>query len=118
MPSWPGGLPQRPIYGGFTEVRQRNLAMFAPEVGPPKARRRSTAVGVPTSATFEMTDAQLATFKTFFETTLVDGSLPFTWTHPVDGASYSWMFDVQEAPQISAQNVDLHNVSCKLMRLP
>lgn len=117
-PTWPATIPQTPIYGGFTEQRQPNNAGFAPEVGPPKSRRRSTAVGVPTSATFEMTTAQVATFDTFFETTLADGSLSFTWAHPLTGVSYTWMFAPGEAPGKSAENVDLNRITCKLIRMP
>lgn len=118
--SWPGGLPQKPVYGGFTEQRQRNVVAFQPEAGPPKARRRSTAVAVPATARFEMTDAQVVTFNTLFETTLVDGTLPFTWAHPRTNVSYTWMFSpgVQDAPVIESNNVDLNVVTCKLIRLP
>jgi len=115
---WPSTIPQGPIYGGFTEVRQRNLASFQPDVGPPNARRRSTAVGVNTACVFQFSDSDLATFNTFFETTLVDGSLPFTWLHPITGVSYTWIFAVDEAPQIEILDFNQHQVSCSLIRLP
>ena len=116
--AWPSTIPQGPIYGGFTEVRQRNVASFSPDVGPPKMRRRSTAVGVNTQATFQFSDTDLATFNTFFETTLVDGTLPFTWTHPVTAVSYTWMFAPDQAPQIEILDFNQHQVTCKLVRLP
>lgn len=103
---------------GFRERRQRNVVGFAPETGIPKMRRRSTAVCVETQAKFELDDADLATFKTFYETTLKDGTLPFTWTHPVDGQSYTWMFSADAAPEIEATTYGFHTVTCEMLRLP
>jgi hypothetical protein len=115
---WPDTIPQSPIYGGFTEQRQRNVTSFSPDVGSPKIRRRSTAVCVPCVAVFEFSDSQLDIFNTFYEDTLFDGTLPFTWRHPRMQTFYSWMFSVEEAPQIEATGSNLNRVSCKLIRLP
>ena len=115
---FPSTIPQSPIYGGFTEQRQRNVTSFAPEVGSPKIRRRSTAVCVPCIAIFEFSDAQLAVFNTFYETTLLDGTLPFTWVHPRTADTFIWMFSVEEAPQTEATGSNLNRVTCKIIRLP
>ena len=115
--SWPGSLPQKPLLG-FTEQRQRNLAMFSPDVGPPKMRRRSTAVPVNSSITLKLTDTQLATFDLFFEVTLADGTLPFTWPHPRTGINYSWIFSPQDAPQKQALTKNVTQVTFKLLQLP
>lgn len=117
MPAFPATLPG-PVWGSFSEQRQRNILAFAPDVGPPKMRRRSSAVAVPASAAFLLTDAQLATFDTFFETTLKDGTLSFTWNHPHTGVSYSWIFAPDEAPTRDYSAPGVTRVSCKLMRLP
>ena len=39
-----------------------------------------------------MTTAQVATFDTFFVTTLTDGTISFTWTHPRTGAGATLRF--------------------------
>jgi hypothetical protein len=117
--AWPSTLPAAPVFGGFTEQRQTNVAAFNPDVGPPKYRRRSTAVGVPTSAIFWMTPTQVADFDTFFETTLVDGTLPFTWDHPLSGTNYTWMFDQSKgAPKKDYTNYGYSTITCELIRLP
>lgn len=115
--AWPGTLPAAPKYG-FAEKRQTNIAFFAPDVGPPKMRRRSTAVCVVCTANFEMTDAQLVDFNTFFETTLADGTLPYTWNHPRTGVSYTWAFSPSEAPTVTAITYRFNQVDCSILRLP
>jgi hypothetical protein len=117
MTTWPSTLPQCPIMN-FSEQRQRNVVAFEPDVGPPKMRRRSTAVAVLTSMTFRMSTTQLAAFNTFYETTLSDGVLPFDWAHPVTKVTYSWMFDAKNAPTIERVGPTSHRVSFNLLRLP
>ena len=118
MPTWPAGLPQCPILNGFSEQRQRNVVAFEPEVGPPKMRRRSTAVGVLTSIAYRMTVAHVSTFNTFYEDTLEDGSLPFEWDHPITGTTYDWMFDANEAPRFDRLTPYTFRVTFNLIRLP
>jgi hypothetical protein len=115
--AWPGTIPQKPLVG-FAEQRQRNVASFNPDVGEPKVRRRSTAVTINCNAQFIMTDLQLVDFITFFETTLSDGTLPFTWAHPRTGVTYTWMFGVEDSPTIEATTYNINTVSCRLIRLP
>lgn len=114
--SWPDTLPQSPDNGGWNETLQQNVAAFQPEVGPPKYRRRSTASGALAQATFTMTAAQAATFMDFFTDTLADGSLPYSWSHPITGTAYIWMFEAP--PSVSAQQYDEHSVSMQIRRLP
>jgi len=52
------------------------------DAGPAKVRRRFTAGVTPVAGTMIMTAAQLATFETFFNTTLLGGTLRFSWTKP------------------------------------
>ncbi len=115
--TWPSTTAQAPIFG-MREQRQRNVVAFKPDSGNPKIRRRSTAVCVDTLATFRMDDTELAAFKTFYETTLFDGTLPFDWAHPVTGVTYTWMFSPDDAPEIEATEYGLHTVTCRLLRLP
>jgi hypothetical protein len=115
---WPATLPQCPILNGFSEQRQRNLAAFQPDVGPPKARRRSTAASVRTNVAFRMTNTQILAFNTFFETTLADGSLPFDWLHPVTKVNYTWMFDTGDAPVLDRMTPKTYRVTFNLLRLP
>lgn len=115
---WPAGLPQCPILNGFQETPQPNTVAFNPETGTPKVRRRSTAKGWLTDMVYRMSNAQLLTFKSFYETTLEDGSLPFTQNHPVTKVNYSWMFNPDSQPQIQRTAPGFSTVSFQLVRLP
>ncbi len=114
--AWPTDLPQCPILNGWDETPQPNVATFAPEVGPPKMKRRSTAKTWLSNVVYRMTSAQLVSFKTFYETTLEDGTLPFTWNHPVNKTNFNWYFDDQ--PKITRVTPATHSVQFKLQRLP
>lgn len=116
MPAWPVGLPQTPEYQAWSEKPQRNVATFQPEVGPPKQRRRSTANGAIAQAVFLMTDAQIAIFDTFYEDTLADGTIPFTWDHPVTGIEYTWSFE--DVPEKNAIQFNWNRVMATLRRHP
>jgi hypothetical protein len=94
------------------------VSSFTPEVGPPKARRRSTAKGWVTDMTYRMTNTQLVTFLTFYETTLEDGSLPFTQLHPRTLVNYSWMFNPGDEPRITRTAPKTSTVQIRLLRLP
>jgi hypothetical protein len=115
---WPPTLPQCPILNGLGEQRQRHIMAFAPEVGPPKMKRRSTAVEVLTNLAFRMTNAQVLTFYTFYETTLSDGILPFDWPHPVTKISYTWVFEGKEAPKRDRMTPNTSRITFNLLRLP
>lgn len=116
--AWPAGLPQCPILNGFKEQPQPSTTAFKPEIGPPKIRRRTTAKSWMTDMVYRMTNAQLLTFKTFYETTLEDGSLPFTQNHPVTKVNHNWMFDPANQPQIQRTAPNASTVSFTLMRIP
>lgn len=95
---WPA-INADPEQGSYSEAAVSNLASFKPDVGPPSTWRRSTLKSTKIQAAFFFTSAELATFRTFFETTLGDGALPFTWTNPVYGVSKRYMFDPENPPQ-------------------
>lgn len=116
MPAWPSTLPCYPIDGSFAETPQRNVVKFSPETGPPIYRRRSTANGSLASLQWKFSKAELALFRTFYETDLVDGTLPFTMEHPTTDVVYSWAFDTE--PEIASAARNVHTVSAQLRRLP
>jgi len=116
--AWPSTLPQCPILQSFSEERQLNTIAFNPDVGTPKTRRRSTAVSTLTGVGFKFTTAQRATFNTFFETTLADGTLPFTWAHPITKVSYTWMFKPNEVPKLERMTPSTFRATFSLLRLP
>lgn len=72
---------------------QDQLASFAPDIGPPITRRRTTARVEQWNLSILLESvAQLATFETWFNDTLKGGSLPFTWRRPSDNTLRRFMF--------------------------
>ena len=102
MATWPGTLPtfQDILAESYKASMPANVIVSEMEIGPPKLRRRATAAVEPFSGTMRMTSAQLATFKTFYETTIAYGSLEFDATHPETEAAVEMIFtgQPQKAP--------------------
>ena len=82
IPAWPGALPQELLVNGYSQSFPDITIKSNVDAGPAKVRRRFTAGVEPVSGTMIMTTAQLATLDTFFNTTLLGGSLRFSWTKP------------------------------------
>lgn len=93
MASWPAApFPQKPLYSGNTETLADTVIRTEMSTGPAKVRRRFTS-GV-RFAHYELLLklADLATFRTFFESTCSGGAVSWTWTHPVDGGAITCRF--------------------------
>jgi hypothetical protein len=52
------------------------------DAGPASVRNRFTAITQTVKGSMVLTGAQLATFNTFFRTTIKHGSFSFNWIHP------------------------------------
>jgi len=93
MASWPAvPFPQKPLYEGNEEKLAAVVIRTEMSTGPAKVRRRFTSGVRPRPCEFIFTLAQLATFRTFFESTCAGGALSFSWTHPVDGTAITCRF--------------------------
>ena len=82
-PVWPSTLPQAPLAASLSMKRQDATVRFQPDVGDPIVRNRYTAKARTYTFNMIFSAAQLATFDTFFDTTLANGSLKFDWLDPV-----------------------------------
>lgn len=91
MATWPASLPL-PLMSGLSYAPRDQGITTQMQVGPPKRRRRSSADVVDYAAPVQFTGAQVATFRTFFSTTLAGGTLPFDLPDPTTGATVSMMF--------------------------
>ncbi len=116
MPSWPGGIPQAPLLGTFVAVPDDDRAQSALGLGPARLRERTTSSGAEIAAVFGMDGTQRTTFATFYTTTLTNGSASFTWTHPIDFVSRSFVF--LEPPSFQATTDGFYRVSVKLYMEP
>jgi hypothetical protein len=87
--AWPASLPQAFEQSGYGEGVADMLIETPTDAGPPITRRRSTAAPRFANGSMVITSAQLSALKTFFNTTLLGGSLPFTFPAQVDAGSPS-----------------------------
>lgn len=115
---WPGTLPQKFLVDGYSEGVGDGLLEYQPDTGASLTRRRATAMPKPMGGNFEMTSAQIATLKTFFETTLIGGSLPFNFPDPLTGATLLVKFQKGGIPKWSALGGDCYIVGVSLWVLP
>ncbi len=73
---WPSTLPN-PTLGGFQHGRQNARQERTGETGPPRFRRKFTAVAEPVSMSMVLDTSQLWQLETFYIDTTQEGSLPF-----------------------------------------
>lgn len=120
--AWPGSLPQAFEQSGYGEGVADMLTEVQPDTGPPITRRRSTAATRPVGGSMVLTSAQLSALKTFFNTTLLGGSLPFTFPAQVDAGSpaVDWLvkFTKSALPKWTPLGGDYWRASFGLTVLP
>lgn len=91
MATWPATLPQT-VLSDLVRQRQAGKVRSDMDTGPAKQRARFTATTKQFTASLMMTGAQLTTFYTFYETTLGQGAVSFTWVDPITDASATLRF--------------------------
>lgn len=116
--AWPGTLPQQPLQDGYSEAAGDGRVQYQPDVGPPITRRRTAAVVRPLAVSYELTSAQLAILRAFVDTTLLGGSLPFSFPAPSESATYLCRFQDGGLPKWAALGGDYYKVSMMLWILP
>jgi hypothetical protein len=89
MAAWPSSLPQIALADGFSEWASPNLILTENNAGPAKRRPKYTTVVMHQVVPLLLTTAQVATFETFFNSTIAFGSLPFDWLFQRTGATVS-----------------------------
>ncbi len=82
MADWPTAFYKNIIKGSFTETPPQNVLRTQMDAGPAKLRRRSTAAVRPMSITLFLTKVQVASFDTFYMTTISNGATKFNMYHP------------------------------------
>lgn len=115
---WPSSVTQYADPSSLTEKPERNAVEFAPEVGPPMSRRRtSLSSDLLTFSTPVVSQDQYDDLIDFYRNDVKDGVLPFTRKHPrnVDGPSKRFRFAAE--PQWRAVGFIYGNISLSLRLL-
>jgi len=113
--AWPVTIPDTLLRSGYSQSCANVSIRTEMDVGPAKVRRRATAGVQPVQGQIELTTAQLGYLRTFYNTTLLGGSLRFSWKDPITEASAELRF--VEPPSWTAIGIDWQ-VSLKLEILP
>lgn len=95
--AWHEDLPQKPLASSWQPKPDKSFLRTEMDSGPAISRLIFTAQIIKTPMAFKMTPAQLATFLTFWETSLKFGALSFTIPHPETGST------------ITCRNVDTYS---------
>jgi len=82
MPTWPTTLPQFALRSGYAEGFKQTVLRSPMDSGATKRRARFTNAPTDLNITIPLTDAEILTFKTFYEDELSNGALSFTFPHP------------------------------------
>lgn len=117
MATWPATLPGLVLLDGYQETQQDIVIRSTVDVGPPKLRARYTVAPQVFNVAFAITDAQKATLKTFFSSTLTFGVLPFDWSHPDLGTAIELSFR-GVPPVYSAIGGGMWRVAFQLYEVP
>lgn len=115
MATWPASLPQSFQIDSLREEPGENTIESVVEMGPKKTRQRFSAVEKPISGTMQMTLAQYATFKEFFDTTIQAGSQKFDMPDP-HGSTMSVRFAGQK--YTASFSYPFWVLNLELVRLP
>lgn len=78
--TWPAGLPQTPLFAQMTDDFGFDVLTTKMDSGLAKMRKRGQRPSK-MSMTFQMTTSEVATLRTFVETT-ISGISRFYFTHP------------------------------------
>lgn len=117
LAQWPATLPDKPFRAGFERRPKPAVIAFGTEVGPGKRRRRSSIRMKLENLVFDIDVDQIATFETWFETAIGDGSFPFTWVDPIGSVASRWQFDATDPYRLTCKGGRRWALACKLERL-
>lgn len=115
--NWPASLPTDMNASDYAEGMADGRLMSQTDTGPAKVRLRSSAMARPLKGSMIMTGAQVATLRTFVDTTLLGGTLPFNFTDPIDGSTVLARF-AESLPTWSSLGGDNWTVNLDLEVLP
>jgi len=89
--TWPASLPE-PEREGFTHTLGNGSVRTEMDAGPAKTRRRFTATVDKVRASVFVTGTERQTLRSFYKTTLKEGSLTFEWEDRITGTTEEYRF--------------------------
>jgi hypothetical protein len=114
--SWPLTVNNKVYESGFSVQPERNVAEFKPEVGPAKARRRTSVATDLVTYPIEIVKEEWAVLLAFYRDDLADGALPFLFVDPLTGETAAYQF--VDPPKLGNPRGPYFDVALQLRRLP
>lgn len=90
MVDWPANVPFFILRNGFSHVAADDVLRTPMDVGPTKARRRSTSAPQVATGSAYMTRAEYLLARAFVRDTLKGGALTFTADDPVTSETQTY----------------------------
>lgn len=109
---WPGTLPGH-LLGSMQLDAEEARSGFQPDLGPPLTHKTTTKTGEAVRLSYRLTDAELATFRTFWKSTDY-GAKDFEFTHPLDGTTRTARFSDEYSSDLRGPDHNLVRVSLYL----
>ena len=116
--TWPGTVNQNVLRDGFTVKPEANRISFKPETGKAKRRRRTTIATELVTYGLLLTLDEFADLLDFWHDDLLDGTLPFTFTDPLDEAEKTYEFVDDAEPEAMSPTGLYVTVYLHLLRWP
>jgi len=99
--AWPVTLPPSMLIEGYQEQMGDGRRASSTDTGPGKVYRKTSAMPDAMGCSMLLTTAQLAIFRTFYKTTLLEGALPFNIGDPKTASTLLVRFRIGSTPAIS-----------------
>jgi len=92
LPAFPN-INQKVLQDGYSETPETNQAKFQPDVGPPLLRMRTSIAQTIFTIKQWLSSSDWDTLRSFYYTTLLNGTQQFTWVHPRTGVAATFQFE-------------------------
>ena len=110
MPSiWPVTLQTNVNRDSFSKAKGKTTITSTNDVGPVKVRRRTTRPRDTYTVSIWATKDQVATFETFYDTTINGGAGTFYFLDPISKVNAVWR--MTNEPNISPVGYDTYNIT-------
>lgn len=110
---WPSSLPNKPLSDGYSLTLPDNVLLSEFDAGPPKSRRRYTAVWETHFCRYLLTGRQYQTLIDFYKR--VAGT-SFYWPHPLTGTLVQAYMD--KPPELTRMRGTIYQVSVVIRTAP
>ena len=105
------------MYGGMLPASTFNSSFVSGRIRRKVAHCAPGGGFAPAIMTFRMTLTQLDIFYDFYGDDLADGSLSFTWTHPLTGNDRDWLFAPDQVPKVRRVTPNTVTVDLQLITI-